>query len=82
MKTEIPAVTARNVTLEDCIKVLGKPADGKFFSLTERQKVAASMNYEFTPSELQRMDDDRSEREVYRMEEARDDNSNPPEVEK
>ncbi len=37
--------------------------------------------YEFTPSELQRMDDDRSEREVYRMEDARDDNSNPPEVE-
>ncbi len=33
---------------------------------------------EFTPEELQRMDDDRSEREVYRMEDARDDNSNPP----
>ncbi len=28
--------------------------------------------YEFTPDELQRMDDDRSEREVYRMEDARE----------
>ncbi len=33
---------------------------------------------EFTPEELQRMDDDRGEREVYRMEDAREDNSNPP----
>ncbi len=36
---------------------------------------------EFTPEELERMDDDRSEREVYRMEDARDDNSNPPDAE-
>ncbi len=27
--------------------------------------------YDFTPDELQRMDDDRSERECYRMEEER-----------
>lgn len=80
MKTEIP-VTARNVTLEDCVRILGKPSDGKFFSLNERQKVATSMNLEFTTSELQRMDDDRGEREVYRIEDACDDHSNPPEVE-
>ena len=33
---------------------------------------------EFTPEELQRMDDDRSERECYMIEAAREDNSNPP----
>ncbi len=34
---------------------------------------------EFTPEELQLMDDDRGERECYMIEASREDNSNPPE---
>ncbi len=37
--------------------------------------------YEFRSEELQRMDDDRGERECYMIEDAREDNSNPPDCE-
>ncbi len=60
--------------------------NGKLFEygfLTEKaaeEWLAIKTSYEFTPEELQRMDDDRSERECYNIEDAREDNSNPPEV--
>ncbi len=44
-------------------------------------EVLSALKFALTDEELQRMDDDRGEREVYRMEDAQDDNSNPPEIE-
>ncbi len=69
MKTEIPAVTEAEAHFL------------RFADETEtREFCDMHQPLEFTPEELQRMDDERSEREVYRMEDAREDNSNPPEV--
>ncbi len=65
MKTEIPPITVAQMVNE-----------GFFKPYCDMHQPL-----EFTPEELQRMDDERSEREVYRMEDAREDNSNPPEVE-
>ncbi len=69
MKTK-PLSTARSL---NSVYAFQKSTEAKYCDMHQP--------LEFTPEELQRMDDDRSDREVYRMEDARDDNSNPPEVE-